>query len=233
MELALFVPIVVLQRVVADFCTMYFVKTPTILPFLFPNVVHRIPNIYNKIFLTFDDGPTPEITEFTLDTLNKFNAKASFFCVGKNVVEHPTIFKKLMANGHTIANHTFDHLNGLKTNTNVYLNNIFEARKHIPSDLFRPPYGQIKFSQFRSLKKDYKIVMFDILAGDFDQKLQPEKCLHNLLKYAKVGSIIVLHDSVKAAKTLQYVLPRFLKYCQEQNWVCAPLDPDIYNFKKK
>ncbi len=211
---------------------MYFVKTPAILPFLFPSVVHSIPNTEKKIYLTFDDGPTPDITEFTLETLDTYGAKASFFCIGKNVIEHPTLYQKLITNGHTVANHTFNHLNGLKTNTELYLKNVYDAKEIIKSDLFRPPYGQIKYRQLRLLKKNFKIVMFDVLAGDFDQHISPEQCLKNVLKHATIGSIIVLHDSIKAAKNLQYVLPRFLNFCQEQSWVCAPLVPDIYHLKK-
>lgn len=201
----------------------YWVKTNQIIKKLFSNFIWDIPNSENKIYLTFDDGPTPEITQWVLNQLEQYNAKATFFCIGKNIEQHPEIFKKLIENGHAIGNHTFNHLNGWKTISKEYLKNIEACENtisnlnsvifNLKSKIFRPPYGKIKASQAKKLRqKGYKIIMWDVLSADFDQSITKEKCLDNVLSNTQSGSIIVFHDSVKAFKNLEYVLPRVLQH---------------------
>ena len=193
----------------------YFVKTPWWLKLLYPTCTWQIESSTKKIFLTFDDGPHPIITPFVLAELEKYDAKATFFCIGKNVMQEQEIYKKIIVAGHSVGNHTHNHLNGWKTDNNKYLDNIIEAKKHINSNLFRPPYGQITKYQLQQLplkKFQLKAIMWTILSGDFDIKITPEKCLKNVITKTKTGSIIVFHDSEKAFSKLQYVLPKVLAY---------------------
>jgi peptidoglycan/xylan/chitin deacetylase (PgdA/CDA1 family) len=205
---------------------LYWVKTNTFIKKIFSNYVWDIPNTENKIYLTFDDGPTPEVTEWVLEELKKHQAKATFFCIGKNIQNNPDLFKKVINDGHAIGNHTFDHLNGWKTNTADYLNNasscltsIFNLQS-VSCKLFRPPYGKIKTSQSKKLRElGYKIIMWDVLSADFDQTITPEKCLENVLQNATSGSVIIFHDSLKAYKNLEYVLPRSLQILKEKGFI--------------
>jgi peptidoglycan/xylan/chitin deacetylase (PgdA/CDA1 family) len=210
----------------------YWIKTNAFIKKLFSNYVWDIPNTEKKIYLTFDDGPTPEITEWTMQELEKYNAKATFFCIGNNIEKHPEIFEKVIANGHSIGNHTFNHLNGWKTSTEEYLENSFLCEEQIlkseiynlKSKLFRPPYGKIKASQAKKLRQSgYKIIMWDVLSADYDRSISKEKCLENVLQNVKSGSIIVFHDSVKAFPNLEYTLPKALKYWKEKGFVFEKL----------
>lgn len=181
-----------------------------------------------EIFLTFDDGPTPEITEFVLSELQKYNAKATFFCIGKNIVNHSTIFKKILSEGHTVGNHTQNHLKGWKTDTANYIDNVLTCEKTIThfnnytitQKLFRPPYGKIKKTQAKEiLNKGYKIIMWSVLSADFDTSISKKKCLENVLKNTKNGSIIVFHDSVKASEKVRFVLPKVLEEFSKKGFV--------------
>jgi peptidoglycan/xylan/chitin deacetylase (PgdA/CDA1 family) len=210
---------------------MIWIKTHWLIKKLFSNYIWEMPNSKNKIYLTFDDGPTPEITEWTLQQLKKHNAKATFFCIGDNIKKYPEIFKKVIEEGHSIGNHTFNHLNGWKTKTNEYVENIklcdTETRnlKLETRNLFRPPYGKIKPSQSRELRKlGYKITMWDIISYDFDATISKEKCLENVLKNVKQGSIIVFHDSIKAFPNLEYTLPKVLEILNKKGFVFAKID---------
>jgi len=210
---------------------MIWVKTHWIFKKLFSNYVWDIPNNENKVYLTFDDGPTPEITEWVLSKLNEYNAKATFFCIGDNIRKYPEIFQKVINEGHSIGNHTFNHLNGWKTNTNNYIENAMrcdnETRnsKLETQNLFRPPYGKIKPSQSKILRKlGYKIIMWDVISYDFDATISKEQCLENVLKNVKSGSIIVFHDSKKAFFNLEYVLPRTLEFLKDKGYVCERID---------
>ena len=198
---------------------MYLVKTPWWLRTLYPSLVWSIKTTSKELYLTFDDGPHPIATPFVLDTLAHYNAKATFFCIGKNVLEHSGIFHRVIAEGHRIGNHTHNHLNGWQTADDAYRNNIHEAAAHINSNLFRPPYGRIKRSQVKDLSKDYKIIMWDVLSGDFDTGLQPQKSLGYVTRFSRPGSIIVFHDSAKAFKTLKFVLPKVLDHFSRQGYV--------------
>lgn len=194
----------------------YFIKTPSLIKVIFNKWVWSFSKNEKTLYLTFDDGPTPEITDWTLNELNKFNAKATFFCIGKNVANHPHIFKRIVENNHSIGNHTNNHLNGLKNSLTNYLNNFKKAESNISKsnvNLFRPPYGKITFKQGRKIRKQgYKIIMWDVLSADFDQTIPTIKCLENVIKNTKNGSIIVFHDSLKASSNLQYTLPKILEY---------------------
>jgi peptidoglycan/xylan/chitin deacetylase (PgdA/CDA1 family) len=216
----------------------FWVKTNRFVKGLFPNYFWDIPNSENKVFLTFDDGPTPEVTEWVLDQLKQYNAKATFFCIGNNIEKHPAIFQKVLEEGHAIGNHTFNHLKGWKTNTKEYVENVKLCQNQILNHksqilnpkslipyLFRPPYGKIKPSQSRILRRmGYKIIMWDVISMDFDQTISKEKCLENVLKNVTSGSIIIFHDSVKAEQNLRYVLPKTLAFLKEKGFVCAAID---------
>ena len=209
----------------------FWVKTNYFIKKIFPNYIWDIPNNENKVFLTFDDGPIPEITEWTLEQLKKYDAKATFFCIGNNIEKYPEIFNNIITQGHALGNHTFNHLNGWKNSTEDYIENVKLCQSQITNpksqilNLFRPPYGKIKPSQSRILRKlGYKIIMWDILSYDFDQTITPEKCLDNVLKNVVNGSIIVFHDNVKAEQNLKYALPKTLAFLKEKGFVCAKID---------
>lgn len=200
---------------------MYLVKTPWLLKKLYPQLTWDIKSTDRCIYLTFDDGPIPIVTPAVLNILKQYNAKATFFCIGDNVRKHPDIFEQVKAGGHAIGNHTFNHLKGWKTDTQTYLDNFLQADKLLDTSLFRPPYGRIKRAQVRALKAakpGLNIFMWDVLSGDFDMTLKPEDCLKDVLKYAEAGSMVVFHDSIKAFKRLEYVLPRALEVWSKEGY---------------
>lgn len=173
------------------------------------------------VYLTFDDGPHPTATPFVLEQLKQYNAKASFFCIGKNVEEHPGIYKEILEQGHTTGNHTYDHLNGWHTPKEKYINNIQKAERQIAGNLFRPPYGRITRGQINALTrrtKPFVIYMWDVLSADFDTTIIPEQCLENVLNNIEPGSIVVFHDSQKAWDRMSYALPKVLEHCRDKNW---------------
>ena len=199
----------------------YLVKTPWLLKKFYPECLWDIKTSEKILYLTFDDGPHPIATPFVLEQLKKYNAKATFFCIGKNVEEHFDIYKKIIEEGHSVGNHTYDHLSGWKTNDKTYLDNIFKAKKIIDSNLFRPPYGRITKFQLKQLqaeKYNLKPVMWSVLSGDFDEKVSAEQCYPTVVKNAKAGSLVVFHDSQKSIDTLQYALPLVLKYFSEKDF---------------
>ncbi len=221
----------------------YFIKTPLLLKFIFKNWSWRLSSKKKELYLTFDDGPTPEITEWTLHELKKYHAKATFFCIGKNIAERPDIFQKIMEEKHSVGNHTNNHLNGWKTKTDAYLQNIEDAEKYFEensklknvtqsavegqnSKLFRPPYGKLTLSQSKKIrKKGYKIIMWDVLSADFDPAVSNEKCLENVIRNSQNGSIIIFHDSIKASEKLKFVLPKVLEYYSYLGYEFCPLTP--------
>ncbi|CAG0993124.1 Peptidoglycan-N-acetylglucosamine deacetylase [Flavobacteriales bacterium] len=202
---------------------MYFVNTPYLLKKFYPGLIWEIPNNHHHVFLTFDDGPTPDITEEVLAVLSKNNAKATFFCTGKNVEKNPAIYQCILQEGHTVGNHSFMHQNGWKTNDIDYIEDVKRGSSLIHSNLFRPPYGKITFSQIEKLKIDFKIVMWSVLSADFDNTISPQQCLKNSIEQIKSGSIIVFHDSEKAKKNMLYTLPRFLEHCHAKNLIPTSL----------
>jgi peptidoglycan/xylan/chitin deacetylase (PgdA/CDA1 family) len=195
---------------------MYLIKTPFWLRALYPNCTWKLPSKEKVIYISFDDGPHPEATPFVLAALKKFNAKATFFCIGNNVLKHPNVYESILQQGHQVGNHTYDHLNGWKTETPTYIENIKDATNLIESNLFRPPYGRITRKQIKNIKSDSKcpqhIIMWDVLSGDFDLKLTGEDCAKNVIKNTQPGSIIVFHDSQKSWERMSVALPIVLAY---------------------
>lgn len=208
---------------------LYFAKTPHIIKRLFPNLTWDIATNKKVIYLTFDDGPTSEITHWVLSELKKYNAKATFFCIGKNIIANPDVFRAIIESGNAIGNHTHNHLNGWQKSTKTYLENIDKAQQTIDieignkkseaKNLFRPPYGKIKNGVAKKLlKRDCKIIMWDVLSGDFDRSITKEQCLNNVINNTSEGSIVVFHDSIKASEKLRFVLPKILEHFNKKGY---------------
>ncbi len=208
---------------------LYFKKTPGWLKLLFAQAVWSFSRAEKKIYLTFDDGPIPALTPWVLATLKKYDAKATFFYVGENIRKHPDLFTQALSLGHSIGNHTNNHLKGWSTSEEQYLDNIdlceeaiLEYADGVSKKLFRPPYGQISRSMAKRISKDYRIIMWDYLTGDFDQDLSPEKCHKGAIKNVKAGSIVIYHENVKAEARIKYSLPRFLEHFSQLGYqFCA------------
>ncbi|MBB5636063.1 peptidoglycan/xylan/chitin deacetylase (PgdA/CDA1 family) [Pedobacter cryoconitis] len=200
---------------------MYLVKSPLLLKWYYSSLVWNKSRHDKVVYLTFDDGPIPVVTEFVLNTLKSFNCKATFFCIGDNINKHAEIFEQVKNEGHAIGNHTFNHLKGWKTENKTYVQNFLDCQKLTKTDLFRPPYGRIKKSQIKEIRKinpQLNLIMWDVLSGDFDLNLSPEKCYENVIKNTRNGSIIVFHDSLKAFDRLKFALPAALKYLTAQGY---------------
>lgn len=227
---------------------MYLVKSPLLLKWFYSSLIWNKSRKEKIVYLTFDDGPVPNVTDFVLNTLKSFDAKATFFCIGDNVHKHPEIFDRLKSDGHAIGNHTYNHLKGWETDDEIYLNNFLKCQELTQSNLFRPPYGRIKHSQIKKLKSVFNsqfspnhyvdsklqnnssqlnIVMWDVLSGDFDVDLSPEKCLQNVIKNTKNGAIIVFHDSLKAFDRLKYALPKTIQYLSDKGYQFGTLYQDL------
>jgi peptidoglycan/xylan/chitin deacetylase (PgdA/CDA1 family) len=191
---------------------VYLIKTPQFIQNLFPSFTWRIPTTEKVLYLTFDDGPIPEVTPWVLDQLNQYGAKATFFCVGENIYKHPDVFERVKEEGHALGNHTYNHLNGWTTDNLPYYHNIRKCARKVDSDLFRPPYGKLKPRQVQFLSRHYRIVMWDILSGDFDPDISADQCFNNVAINAGPGSIVVFHDSIKALSKLKSVLPKTLEH---------------------
>lgn len=201
---------------------MYYpIQIPRWLQKVFPHYLWRGKTEANqkRLYLTFDDGPIPVITPWVLEQLQKYNAKATFFCVGANVQKNQAIYQQILTEGHQVGNHTFNHLNGWSTSKEIYLNNVATCQEQVASSLFRPPYGRLKWGQAKALQAKYKIVLWEILAGDFDASISGEQCWKNVYENASDGSIIVLHDSQKSWKHLSYVLPKLLAYYHNEGFI--------------
>lgn len=202
------------------------VKTNNLIKNIFNNLIWDIPNLDNKIYLTFDDGPIPEITEWVLDLLKEEKIKATFFCIGDNIKKNPSIYNRIISEGHKTGNHTFHHLNGWNTKTSDYIANFKLCETELLklntefSFIFRPPYGKIKPRQSKGIRQlNYKIIMWDVLSYDFDVTQSPEKCLKNVILNTTQGSIIVFHDSLKAENNLRYALPKAIQILKEKGFV--------------
>lgn len=211
---------------------LHFYQTPGIFRRLSRDLLWKIPTTEPEIYLTFDDGPIPGLTEFILEVLADFDARATFFCVGDNVNKHPAICAKVVKSGHLIGNHTYNHLNGWATKNELYLNNIEKCQSLIsrhqdslPQPVFRPPYGKISSSQIKALRNKYQIIMWDILAYDFDKSHSPQKSLEKIIYGTNAGSIVVFHDNYKTENKLKYMLPRYLEYFREKGYVFKKLAP--------
>lgn len=210
---------------------LYLHKTPEWLKLLLPGVTWNYERSAKKIYLTFDDGPIPELSPWVLDELAKYRAKATFFYVGDNIRKYPSLFARALGEGHSIGNHTYNHLNGWQNSVSDYLRNVEKCDEAIRTFgngtsrmLFRPPYGQIKRSQLKALSQTYKVVFWDYLTGDFDQKLSPERCHQSAVKKAINGSIVLYHENVKAAPRIKYSLPRFLEHFSERGFQFCAID---------
>ncbi len=200
--------------------------SPVLLKKIFPSLtwdVRELRKTRKTVYLTFDDGPMPVITPWVLDLLREQKVRATFFCLGKNIEDQPELFKRIGDEGHSIGNHTFNHLKGWRTPNQNYFEDIERAQHLVHSKYFRPPYGKIKISQITRLRKHYKIVMWDVLSRDFDQSLTGEDCLQNIVVHSKPGSIVVFHDSYKAEKNLRFVLPRAIEFYKKQGYTFSIL----------
>lgn len=192
----------------------------------YPNRIWRITSSKNTVYLTFDDGPIPEVTPWVLDILKEYEFKATFFCIGENVKKHPEIFNRILLEGHAVGNHTFNHLNGRKTESEKYLDNIDRTQKLFDETghgktrkIFRPPYGRITAAQARAVQqKGFSIIMWTLLSYDYDQFISKERCAENITENLVPGAVIVFHDSLKAEKNLRYALPETLKHIRLKGW---------------
>ncbi len=195
-----------------------FFRTPSILPLLYPTLIWRVPTTENKIYLTFDDGPVPGPTDFALEQLKQFNAKATFFCIGNNVEKNESLFKKIEEQGHAVGNHTQNHKKGWITPNEEYLNDISLCQEKMKDTvLFRPPFGRIKRSQIKQLD-NYKIIMWDVLSYDYSSAMNRDRCLQGVIRASRPGSIVVFHDSYKAEENMTYALPRLLDHFSQKGY---------------
>jgi peptidoglycan/xylan/chitin deacetylase (PgdA/CDA1 family) len=185
---------------------------------LFPETVWRIHKKEHTVYLTFDDGPIPEVTPWVLDTLDHYGIKATFFCVGENVARSPELFEEIKRRGHSVGNHTMNHMQGAHVTTKTYLHNVFKANDLIHSTLFRPPHGLIRWGQSKVLRSRFAIVMYDLVSRDYSKKLNGEEVLNNVKRFARNGSIIVFHDSLKAEKNMKYAMPRAIEWLRSQGY---------------
>jgi peptidoglycan/xylan/chitin deacetylase (PgdA/CDA1 family) len=193
-------------------------RPPRLYRMLFPGAVWRIPRTQKCVYLTFDDGPIPEVTPWVLDLLDQYEVKATFFCVGDNARKYPDIYQDILNRGHKTGNHTFNHIQGLKTLTHNYIANIQLATQFIDSKLFRPPHGHIRIPQFWFLKNRFRIIMWDLVTRDYSKKLDGEQVLQIVKKLARNGSIIVFHDSLKSDKNLRYALPKAIEWLKAEGY---------------
>ena len=194
------------------------VQLPRIVRPFFRNTIWRKTPSEKVIYLTFDDGPVPEVTPSVLDILDKYGWKATFFCVGENVLKYPELYNEVLRRGHRTGNHSFNHIKGFNYSTEAYVENVKKAAEYIHSDLFRPPYGRITRKQISALKDDYNIVMWDVITHDYDKKLSPEQVFANVTTHLRKGSIVVFHDSVKASANLLEVLPQAIEFWKSKGY---------------
>ncbi len=197
-------------------------KPPKIIRRLMPDLIWEIDDD-EGVFLTFDDGPTPGVTEWILATLDKYDAKATFFVLGKNIEMYPDLYQRILDAGHRVGNHTYSHQKGWGMSLERYTEDVDFANDFIHSTLFRPPYAQITPAQTRLLAQRYKLVMWDILSRDYNRRLSPRSCLKNVTKYLEPGSIVVFHDSVKAFRNMRYALPRTLERIRQMGLKCKSI----------
>lgn len=184
-----------------------------------------------KIFLTFDDGPVPEVTPWVLETLGQYKAQATFFCVGDNVRKHPDLFNRIVEDGHGIGNHSFSHLNGFKTGIRRYIRDVYKAHKYVKSPLFRPPYGMLRGIARSILKARFRIILWDVLSMDYDRGIQERQVVRNVISNTHDGSIVVFHDNIKAKKNIKYALPRILDYYSKRGFEFANLQTELEQTK--
>ncbi|MEZ4829102.1 MAG: polysaccharide deacetylase family protein [Bacteroidia bacterium] len=218
---------------------MYLIKIPKLIRNYYSEYIWRIPSNKKIIYLTFDDGPTPEITDWVLAQLKAYEAKASFFLIGKNVKQHPGIVHRIIDSGHVVGNHTYSHINGWKSSTETYWKDFRLGQQTISeftgyqTKFFRPPYGKITRQQARLVREENEILMMDVISADFDLSLSGEDCYHNVIRNSKKGSIVLLHDSVKGFGRLEYALPQLLKYFSEKGFSFSSIPESTISKKRK
>lgn len=208
-------------------CLLFFVKPAEWMRHLLPGLVWKIPTGEKVLYLTFDDGPVPGLTGWILDELEKFGAKATFFCVGENVVKYPELYSKMLEAGHCTGNHTYSHLNSFRNGIRHYVKDTDRAAGVIDSRLLRPPHGRIRLRAARILRLRYRIILWDVLSMDYDMSLKPETVLDNVLKNAEPGSIVCFHDNLKARVNLEYVLPEILSHYSRAGYRFLALDENL------
>lgn len=194
----------------------------------YPSLVWEVKTLNKEVYLTFDDGPDPELTNWVLDQLKAHNAKATFFCVGENVQRYPQVFQRILDEGHAVGNHTMNHLNGWETDYEKYIVNVKQCGHVFGSKFFRPPYGKIKRKQIKKIKGRYKIIMWSLLSGDFDATISATECAYNTVQYTEPGSIVVFHDNPKCAETLKAALPKILNHFSNTQWEMKALDVERF-----
>ncbi len=204
---------------------MYFTRTPHIARLLYPDLLWKVKTDKKNIYITFDDGPAPEVTPEALDLLASYDARATFFCVGERVEKHPELYRRVLEQGHTTGNHTWDHLMGTRTDTIAYLASVEKAARLVRSNLFRPPYGKITGRQVRQLRDNYRIVMWSVLPGDFDRHRTREQVREAAVRHTKGGSIVVFHDNMKFKEKMLFALEGFLKHFTGEGYRFLPLEP--------
>lgn len=188
------------------------IQPNAILRRIYPRAIWRMAKDEKTIYLTFDDGPIPQLTEWVLDQLKQFEVKATFFCVGANILKNPAIFQRIKEEGHVVANHTMFHSKGFKKTVGDYVKEVEDCKKLVQNNLFRPPYGQLKPSQYKALKeKGYKIILWDVISYDFE-KISEQQVAKNVLNNTRNGSIVLFHDNIKAEKNIKHALPLFLEH---------------------
>jgi len=210
---------------------VYFFKTPKLFEFLYPEAIWHGDRDNKRVYLTFDDGPIPVVTDYLLDLLNDLNIKATFFCVGENVKNNPESFKRIIRDGHCVGNHTYNHLNGWKVDEQLYLENIKLCDEIFKNTglindykLFRPPYGKIRRKTLKKLKEDYRVIMWDVLSYDFAYKISIEKCLSKSLQYTQKGSIVIFHDSKKTFEKIKFVISQYVTSLMDKNYEFCRID---------
>ena len=197
---------------------MFVEQPPLLYRMLFPECVWRIQKKKKCVYLTFDDGPIPEVTPWVLDTLDRYGVKATFFMVGDNVRRHPELLEEVLRRGHSVGNHTMNHMQGRIVTTEIYLENIEKANDLIHTNLFRPPHGLMRFSQSKAVRANYSVIMYDVVTRDYAGNIDGEGVLANVKRFARKGSIIVFHDSLKAEKNMKYALPKAIEWLLENGY---------------
>ena len=205
---------------------MYLVKTPIFIQKIYSSLTWKIES-KDSIYLSFDDGPDPDVTPWVLDLLKSYDAKATFFCIGENAGRHPDLINQIISEGHSIGNHSYSHISGWTTKTDKYLEDVKKCRNIIDSNLFRPPYGRLKPNQLKNLQENYNIIMWDVMCGDFEEQLSNEKCYSNIVDNASPGSIILLHDTKQSFNKLKYVLPKVLDFFKDKSLKLAAIHANI------
>ncbi|MFA6676406.1 MAG: polysaccharide deacetylase family protein [Bacteroidales bacterium] len=200
-----------------------YLKIPKFIKKLYPSFIWSFPEEKNGIFLTFDDGPEPSVTPWILDQLAKYNAKATFFCLGRNVERNPELYKRILDEGHSVGNHSYSHVKGWRVDLDDYIDDIDYAANYVDSNLYRPPYARIKTKQARVINERYVTIMWNVLSFDYNKKLSGRQCANHVLPYLDPGNIIVFHDSIKSHKNMQYALPLVLQAIYDKGLVCKSI----------